>query len=248
MSELHAAQEFAAARKAQKEARARQLSWKSAPAPDSGFSISPYPIFFHMPNGVYGQLSQSYRSQFAFGADDIGTLIDKGDDVATLLDEEDDVATLVDKEDDVATLVDEEGLQAHDSGREIAFVSAEQFMEYCKATKFNNIEIAHRILATEDSEQHKVLGQLVSGFDASRWDTVLDAVVMAGNRAKFEQNTALKGILLSTRNRLLVNAAADDRVYGIGYNAKRAAANKATWGENLLGVVLMAIREQLRGE
>ena len=56
----------------------------------------------------------------------------------------------------------------------------------------------------------------------------------------------LRAKLLSTGDRLIVEASPFDRIWGIGYSAKDASANKDTWGENLLGVALMNVRRRLR--
>ena len=39
-----------------------------------------------------------------------------------------------------------------------------------------------------------------------------------------------------------------DRIWGIGYGAAKADANRESWGENLLGKALMRVRERLRRE
>ena len=76
-------------------------------------------------------------------------------------------------------------------------------------------------------------------------------VVVAGNIAKFakfRQNPKLKRKLLATGDRLLVEAASRDRVWGIGYTAKRALEHKKHWGKNRLGKALVVAREHLRGD
>lgn len=37
-----------------------------------------------------------------------------------------------------------------------------------------------------------------------------------------------------------------DRIWGVGYDAEHAEANRADWGENLLGKALMRVRALLR--
>ena len=48
--------------------------------------------------------------------------------------------------------------------------------------------------------------------------------------------------------RELVEASPLDRIWGVGFAEKNAAANKQKWGLNLLGKALMDVRERLRGE
>jgi ribA/ribD-fused uncharacterized protein len=71
---------------------------------------------------------------------------------------------------------------------------------------------------------------------------------MAGNVAKFGQNPKLGRKLLATRDRLLVEAASRDQIWGIGYTAKHAMLHRKHWGENRLGEALMMVRVRLRRE
>ncbi|MER8820288.1 NADAR family protein [Mesorhizobium sp. M0991] len=66
---------------------------------------------------------------------------------------------------------------------------------------------------------------------------------------KFRQNAALREYLLSTHDRVLVEASPVDRVWGIGLAADdERAVNPLLWrGENLLGFALMQARDRLRG-
>ena len=73
-------------------------------------------------------------------------------------------------------------------------------------------------------------------------------VVLAGNIAKFGQNPKLKGKLRATGDRMLVEAASRDRIWGIGYTAKHAMSYRQHWGENRLGKALMEARKHLRQE
>jgi ribA/ribD-fused uncharacterized protein len=94
----------------------------------------------------------------------------------------------------------------------------------------------------------KALGRQTAGFTDSSWDEIKSAVVEAGNIAKFGQNPKLRGKLLATGDRLLVEASSRDRVWGIGYTEKHAMAHRQRWGENKLGKALMAVREHLQRE
>ena len=66
--------------------------------------------------------------------------------------------------------------------------------------------------------------------------------------AKFSQNADLKQLLLNTGDAILAECAVKDLIWGIGLSMKdpnRFDMNK--WrGENLLGKVLMKVREILR--
>lgn len=128
----------------------------------------------------------------------------------------------------------------------ITFNCAEQFMMVCKAVRFNDKSHQAEILATSSPRTQKFLGRKIVGFTHDEWDPVKSRVVEVGNMAKFTQNEHLGRKLLATGDRILVEAASKDRVWGIGYNENRAMGFRQHWGENLLGKALMATREQLR--
>ncbi|OAA67311.1 hypothetical protein SPI_01887 [Niveomyces insectorum RCEF 264] len=132
----------------------------------------------------------------------------------------------------------------------IHFTCTEQFMMYCKAGRFRDTETQRRILATHDPKEQKRLGRLTRGLEAASWDAIKSDVVVAGNLAKFGQNPHLKSILLATGDRLLAEAASQDRVWGIGFTADEAARlpSRERWGENRLGKALMEVRTRLRRE
>ncbi|EKD12238.1 uncharacterized protein L3040_000291 [Drepanopeziza brunnea f. sp. 'multigermtubi'] len=120
-------------------------------------------------------------------------------------------------------------------------------MIYCKAARFYDGTTQAKVLAASTPKEQKSLGKLVNGFDPESWDEVKSSVVLAGSIAKYEQNPKLKDKLLATGERLLVEAASKDRVWGIEYTEKEAMSNREHWGENRLGKALMEAREHLMG-
>ncbi|KAK7995721.1 hypothetical protein PG990_014494 [Apiospora arundinis] len=130
----------------------------------------------------------------------------------------------------------------------IYFSYAEQFMMYCKAGTFRDTESQQQIMATGDPKQQKALARATRGFQASRWDEIKSAVVVAGNMAKFQQNAHLKSHFPSTGDRVLAEDASQDRVWGIGYTAEEVMAQQRNWGENRLGKGLMEVMKRLREE
>lgn len=129
----------------------------------------------------------------------------------------------------------------------ILFSCVEQFLIYCKAGCFHDIDTQWRILASNDpKEQKKKLGKATKGFVDSVWDEVKSDVVVVGNMAKFGQNSRLRALLLGTGERDLCEAASHDRVWGIGYTAGKAMGHHRDWGENRLGRALMEVMARLR--
>lgn len=181
------------------------------------------PLFFYMPDAAYGELCQWYPSSFNVSKSQISSLIER-------------------------PLVDDENDDSSHSDNKITFNCAEQFMMYCKAGRFCDRDTQRRVLASASPKEQKRLGKLTEGFTDESWDEVKGEVVVAGNMAKFGQDVKLKRKLLATGDRLLVEAASRDRVWGIGYAAKHAMSYRQHWGENRLGRALMEVRERLRTE
>jgi len=128
-----------------------------------------------------------------------------------------------------------------------AFNCAEQYMMHGKALLFGDAEIAAEILAADHPREHKALGRKVRGFDDAVWRREREGIVLAGNRAKFTQDLALREQLLATRGTTLVEASPYDRIWGIGLAATdpRAQDPKQWRGQNLLGRILTALRDEL---
>src|SRR5215510_9394236 len=86
------------------------------------------------------------------------------------------------------------------------FTCAEQFMMHGKALLFGDAEVAAKILAAQTPRTHKALGRQVRGFVDARWRAEREAIVYAGNTAKFTQNSDLLAQLLATAGTRLVEA------------------------------------------
>uniref|UniRef100_A0A8H7KDD5 NADAR domain-containing protein n=1 Tax=Bionectria ochroleuca TaxID=29856 RepID=A0A8H7KDD5_BIOOC len=120
-----------------------------------------------------------------------------------------------------------------DYSDDIPFVTAEQFMMFCKAACFGDRSIAAQILQTRDPRDQKGLGRAVAGFDPVKWDAVKSSVVAAASLAKFGQNEELRALLLGTGRRELIEAAPNDRIWGIGFSEKdaRNMRSRREWGK-----------------
>jgi len=129
----------------------------------------------------------------------------------------------------------------------VTYGCCEQFMMHGKAKLFGDADVAAQILAADHPEQHKALGRKVTPFDDATWKRERMNIVRAGNRAKFSQDAALRAALLATQGTTLVEASPHDRIWGIGLGAGDPRAQDPTqWkGQNLLGIVLTELREEL---
>lgn len=129
------------------------------------------------------------------------------------------------------------------------FSSAEQFMMHEKALLFNDQNSAEMILETNNPREHKEIGRNVKGFDNSIWVKNSVDIVYEGNKQKFTQNQKLLNKLFKTKGKTLVESSPTDSIWGIGLSAESPKKIKRRkWkGDNLLGIVLTELREELRG-
>ncbi|SDL73920.1 conserved hypothetical protein, ribA/ribD-fused [Glycomyces sambucus] len=127
------------------------------------------------------------------------------------------------------------------------FATAEHYMMWSKAMLFEDDLAASAILADDDPERARAIGRTVTDFDLSVWERHRFQIVVRGSIAKFGQRGELRNFLLSTGDRVLVEASPDDAVWGIGLSADDPlAADPRTWqGQNLLGFALMTARRHL---
>jgi ribA/ribD-fused uncharacterized protein len=130
----------------------------------------------------------------------------------------------------------------------LTYPTAEHFMMAGKARLFGDAEAVAQILAAPGPDKVKAIGRRVKNYDDAAWSRERYAVVVEGNLAKFGQDAALKGFLLGTGDKLIVEASPVDPIWGIGLAKDDPAAVKPReWrGENLLGFALMEVRERLR--
>lgn len=116
-----------------------------------------------------------------------------------------------------------------------------------KARLFDDEVALAKVLANEDPGIAKAAGRGVRGFDETRWLAHRFDLVVEGNLAKFSRHRQLQAFLLSTGDRVLVEASPVDAIWGVGLAAADPrATDPAQWrGLNLLGFALMVVRERL---
>lgn len=129
-----------------------------------------------------------------------------------------------------------------------SYTSAEQYMMVRKALLFEDEECMKAILHAESPQEVKALGRAVKNFDAGMWNEYKAEIVFRGNLLKFSQNPELREFLLSTGEKMIIEASPVDVIWGIGLTADNPDAPiPQNWqGENLLGFILMDVRAVLR--
>lgn len=107
---------------------------------------------------------------------------------------------------------------------------------------------AQKFAGTEHEEELRLVDSpmVVARMGRSRqrplrkdWEVVKNDIMRAALRAKFTQNEELKKILLETGDATLVEHTTNDRYWGDGGDGS---------GRNMLGELLMELRDELKNE
>lgn len=127
------------------------------------------------------------------------------------------------------------------------FNCGEQAMMFAKAMLFGDKDIADQILAAKHPAQHKALGQKVKGFVEKIWLDRREGIQAAIVFARFDQNPKERKVLFETLDTIMVEAASNDKNWGIGLgiNDSRIHDPKNWKGLNLLGKALDRGKAQL---
>ena len=127
------------------------------------------------------------------------------------------------------------------------FKCSEQYFMYHKCLMFDadNTALLAAILGSRSPAKIKQFGRQVANFDNDVWSENRFNIMKEANILKFSQNDDIREILLGTNDKTLYEAAKNDKIWGIGYSADVAVRTPvAKYGQNLLGRVLMEIREE----
>ena len=124
---------------------------------------------------------------------------------------------------------------------------SEQYMMAEKAKLFGDSETRELILKSKDPREQKELGRKVKNFDPVKWGTECKEIVYRGCYLKFTQNPKLLDFMEKTRGTQLVEAAEDDRIWGIGLGEDDPRIHDPSqWrGTNWLGNVLTQLRDDI---
>ncbi len=131
------------------------------------------------------------------------------------------------------------------------YANSEQFMMYQKVLMFGKTKLADQIMKTSDPAKcKKIAARRFPEFDSLLWERTCRTIVKRGVKAKFVQNENLCDELLGTGNALLAECSPYDKKWGIGIGPRDPnRLITAKWkGKNLLGSILMEVREELRLE
>jgi len=132
--------------------------------------------------------------------------------------------------------------------KDYTFHNSEQAFMWEKANTFKDKESAELILKTPKPNENKQLGRKVKNFDSFVWANVSYDIMRDVNFEKFSQNADLKEFILSTGDKIIVEASPTDLIWGVGLDCDDPKIlDEKNWkGKNLLGKVLMEVRAMLR--
>ena len=131
------------------------------------------------------------------------------------------------------------------------YANSEQFMMAQKVMMFGKYDLAEQIMQTSDPAVcKKIAGQKFPEFDSELWEKTCKTIVKRGVKAKFAQNEDILQVLLGSGNALLAECSPYDKKWGIGIDiADPDRFTLSKWqGKNLLGRILMEVRQELREE
>ena len=131
----------------------------------------------------------------------------------------------------------------------IAYKTSEHWMMAHKALLFGDRNSFEKIIRCNNPGEAKELGRQVVNYDDEVWNDKKFEIVKLGNIHKFNQNPVSADYLLKTNDRILVEASPVDAIWGIGLSQdSKDIDNIYAWrGQNLLGFVLMEVRDFLKG-
>lgn len=122
----------------------------------------------------------------------------------------------------------------------------EQYFQHSKALHHNEIESADRIMRLPNPRRIKTVWDSIEAN--TDWLQRRMMVLYNGVKAKFEQNWYLQDELISKKGKQLYEATTDPYfACGLGYDSARWS--KHVWtGENVAGLIIMKVREELSGD
>ena len=122
----------------------------------------------------------------------------------------------------------------------------EQFFQCNKAVHAHKPDIAKTILSCDSPLACKRHRDSLK-CDSNEWLPEAKKVDLDGCRAKFAQDLYAKNILLATDDKTLIEAG-PDKTWGVGmYMTDKDIAIPEKWkGTNLLGEILMKVRDELK--
>jgi ribA/ribD-fused uncharacterized protein len=110
---------------------------------------------------------------------------------------------------------------------------------YFQAQKFAGTEFEEKVRIAQSPKEAANLGRNRKFPLRKDWEEVKDEIMREVLKAKFTQNKELRKILIETGDAILVEHTATDNYWGNGGDGS---------GKNMLGKLLMEVREELKNK
>ena len=132
----------------------------------------------------------------------------------------------------------------------INFTCVEQHYCYHKAKYAGNNRLARKVLLADHPADMKKLTNKIPGFNEQDWKEHSIPLMSRALSLKFKSSQVLAKTLLDTGEKTLVEANPHDKYYGAGRAMQddELFQDPTAVGENKLGVLLMELRAQMRGQ
>ena len=126
--------------------------------------------------------------------------------------------------------------------------SSEQYIQHQKAKFCGDAAAVNEILSCKTALQSKRASRNIDNYRLDDWIKFAETECIKGLTAKFDQNPNLRKLLINTGDKKLIECSWDG-VWGTGCPLNRTdCLNPDNWeSEGLLGKLLMAVRERLKG-
>ena len=123
------------------------------------------------------------------------------------------------------------------------FTSTEQYIQYRKASYFDDFVTANKITNTSTALECKELARQIKDFNKSQWETVAKDQCKPGIECKFLQNPSLMDPLLNLTQDKIIVESMGDCFWGTGIPLHTDDyLNRKMWmGQGLLGEILCEI-------
>jgi ribA/ribD-fused uncharacterized protein len=133
---------------------------------------------------------------------------------------------------------------------DVEYKTVEHYVQAMKAREFEDEEMYKKIVATKTPKSAKAIGQKIANFKPEVWDKKKDDVMEKAVRTKFVQHPTLRNMLLETGDKIIGEANPRDTYWGIGtsMNLGRAKSPSKWRGKNMLGKLMMKLRDDFRAD
>ena len=128
---------------------------------------------------------------------------------------------------------------------DITFDSVEHDYQYQKAIRYHDIDSSKNILCCSTPSEAKRIGYHIKNIRSKDWDSVKEDLMQDLLKIKFAQRSQLGDKLAATDGKSLAEAGQSDS-FAIGMPLNhRDIFDTTKWKKNLLGKMLMNIRQEL---